>query len=176
MTHPSPQGRNSIIKTSCVLPGGWRREVTHRERLRFPRWGLRVRKSSTWELAGEFPRPHPDLLSETLVAEAGSAPGLGVSPRGGNGNPPQYSCLGNAPNGGAQRATERGWQRVGHDREAEVSQLVFNKPSEWVWRLLRLQTLDVGRCWGYVDVRPTDKTSETLSILWAHLLGSATAL
>ena len=67
-----------------------------------------MRKSSTWELAGEFPRPHPDLLSETLVAEAGSTPEVGASPRGGHGNPPQYSCLGTALDGGALQARRVG--------------------------------------------------------------------
>ena len=35
-------------------------------------------------------------------------PGLGVSPRGGNGNPPQYSCLGNPMDRGAWPATVHG--------------------------------------------------------------------
>ena len=35
----------------------------------------------------------------------GLIPGLGGSPGGGNGNPLQYSCLGNAMDRGAWRAT-----------------------------------------------------------------------
>ena len=35
----------------------------------------------------------------------GSVPGLGRSPGEGNGNPLQYSCLGNFVDRGAQRAT-----------------------------------------------------------------------
>ena len=42
-------------------------------------------------------------------------PGLGRSSRVGNGNPPQYSCLGNPMDRGVWRATTRGSQRVGHD-------------------------------------------------------------
>ena len=37
--------------------------------------------------------------------DAGSIPGLGRSPRGGNGNPVQYSCLGNPMDRGAWPAT-----------------------------------------------------------------------
>ena len=38
----------------------------------------------------------------------GSIPGLGRSPAGGDGNPPQYSCLGNPMDRGAWRATVHG--------------------------------------------------------------------
>ena len=53
-------------------------------------------------------------------ANAGDAdliPGWGRSPRGGNGNPLQYSCLGNPMDRGAWRATVYGvgksWTSVG---------------------------------------------------------------
>jgi len=39
------------------------------------------------------------------VGEAGLIPGSGRSPGGGNGNPLQYSCLGNLKNRGAWWAT-----------------------------------------------------------------------
>ena len=39
------------------------------------------------------------------VRDAGSIPGLGRSPRGGNGNPLQYSCLENPMDRGAWWAT-----------------------------------------------------------------------
>ena len=39
------------------------------------------------------------------VGDAGSIPGLGRSPREGNGNPLQYSCLENSKDNGAWRAT-----------------------------------------------------------------------
>ena len=42
-------------------------------------------------------------------------PGSGRSPGGGNGNPLQYSCLGNSMDRGAWRATVHGVARVGHD-------------------------------------------------------------
>ena len=40
--------------------------------------------------------------------EAGSVPGLGRSPGGGNGNPRQYSCLGNPMDRGAWWAAVHG--------------------------------------------------------------------
>ena len=48
---------------------------------------------------------------KNLLANAGDAgliPGSGRSPGGGNGNPLQYSCLGNPMDRGAWRATVRG--------------------------------------------------------------------
>ena len=42
------------------------------------------------------------------IRDVGSIPGLGISPREGNGNPPQYSCLENPVDGGAWRATVHG--------------------------------------------------------------------
>ena len=39
------------------------------------------------------------------VREVGSIPGLGRSPGGGNGNPLQYSCLGNPMDRGAWQVT-----------------------------------------------------------------------
>ena len=63
------------------------------------------------------------LVVENLSAEAGgirdrgSVPGLGRSPGGVNGNPLQYSCLGNPMNRGAWQATvHRGmknWTQLG---------------------------------------------------------------
>ena len=42
------------------------------------------------------------------AAESGSIPGLGGSPGEGNGNPLQYSCLGNPVDRGAWQATVHG--------------------------------------------------------------------
>ena len=42
------------------------------------------------------------------IRDAGSIPGLGRSPRGGHGNPLQYSCLENPMDRGAWRATIHG--------------------------------------------------------------------
>ena len=43
--------------------------------------------------------------------DTGSMPGSGRSPREGNVNPLQYSCLKNSMDGGAWRATVRGFAR-----------------------------------------------------------------
>ena len=55
----------------------------------------------------------------------GLIPGLGRSPRGGNGNPPQYSCLKNP----------KGLPRVGHSRATKQQQFSFYK-SKWNVRSL----------------------------------------
>ena len=60
-----------------------------------------------------FPR---DSVVKNLPAnagDAGSIPGLGRSPEERNGNPLQYSCLGNSRDRGAWSL--RGCKRAGHD-------------------------------------------------------------
>ena len=50
-------------------------------------------------------------MIKNLPAKAGDVcliPGLGKSPGGGNGNPLQFSCLGNPMNRGAWQATVHG--------------------------------------------------------------------
>ena len=42
------------------------------------------------------------------LEDMGSIPGLGSSPGEGNGNPLEYSCLGNPTDRGARRATVHG--------------------------------------------------------------------
>ena len=49
------------------------------------------------------------------VRDMGSTPGLGISPRGGHGNPLQYSCLENSMDRGAG-----GLQSIGH-KELDVT-------------------------------------------------------
>ena len=48
------------------------------------------------------------------VRDAGLIPELGRSPGGGNGNPPQFSCLGNPTDRGAWRLQSMWSQRVRH--------------------------------------------------------------
>ena len=52
-----------------------------------------------------FPGGSDNKESESNVGDTGSIPGLGRSPGGRNGNPLQYSCLGNLMDRGAWRAT-----------------------------------------------------------------------
>ena len=49
------------------------------------------------------------------AGDSGSIPGSGRSPGEGNGNPLQYSCLGNPMDRGDWWAIVQGPQRVGHD-------------------------------------------------------------
>ena len=49
------------------------------------------------------------------AGDLGSTPGSGRSPGGGNGNPLQYSCLGNPSNRGAWRPQSRGYKELAHD-------------------------------------------------------------
>ena len=53
------------------------------------------------------------------VGDVSSVPGLGRSPGEGNGNPLQYSCLGNPMDRGARWATVHGIVRVRHDLTVE---------------------------------------------------------
>ena len=57
---------------------------------------------------------------KSLPANAGDAggagliPGSGRSPGGGNGNPPQYSCLEHSTDKGAWHVIVHGVQKIGH--------------------------------------------------------------
>ena len=51
--------------------------------------------------------------------DMGSIPGLERSPEGGNGNPLQYSCLGDPMDRGDWGIQSMGSKRVGHDLATE---------------------------------------------------------
>ena len=75
------------------------------------------------------------------AVDAGSIPRSGRSPGGGNGNPLQYSCLGNPKDRGAWWATVHGviksWTWL---RASLIAELVKNLPAmqeTWVWFLGR---------------------------------------
>ena len=57
---------------------------------------------------GGFPGSSDGNESACSVGDLGWIPGLGRSPGEGNGNPLQYSCLGNPTDGGAWQATVHG--------------------------------------------------------------------
>ena len=63
-------------------------------------------RSPIWLLG--FPGGSEGKASACNVGDLGSIPGLGTSSGEENGNPPQYSCLENAMNGGALYATVHG--------------------------------------------------------------------
>ena len=63
-----------------------------------------------------FPHSSAGKESSCKAGDLGSIPGSGRFPREGNGNPLQYSCLGNPMDGGAWQATVHGvtknWTRL----------------------------------------------------------------
>ena len=66
-------------------------------------------------------------------------PGSGRSPRKGNGNPLQYSCLKNPMNRGAWRATVHKIARVGHNLQTKQQQVYYNDdkfPNTWFRRYI----------------------------------------
>ena len=65
-----------------------------------------------------FPSSSVGKESAGNAEDPGLIRGLGRSPGEGNGNPLQYSCLGNSMDRGAglQRLQALGSQRAGHDR------------------------------------------------------------
>ena len=63
--------------------------------------------------------------SPSNAGDAGSIPGLRRSPGEGNGNPVQYSCLGNPMDGGVWQATVPALQRVGPDLATKQQQLCY---------------------------------------------------
>ena len=48
------------------------------------------------------------------AGDVSSIPGSGRSPGEGNGNPPQYSCLGNSMDRGVHGVTKRDWTESTH--------------------------------------------------------------
>ena len=61
----------------------------------------------------DFPGGLGSKESACNAGDSGSIPGFGISPRGGNGDPLQYSCLANPTGREAQRAPVHGV--VGHN-------------------------------------------------------------
>ena len=55
------------------------------------------------------------------AVDVGLIPGSGRSPRGGNGNPLQYSCLGNPGTEEPGWLQSKGLQRVRHDSVTEYA-------------------------------------------------------
>ena len=75
----------------------------------------------THDTVSGFPR---SLSGKEIACNAGDSsliPGLGRSPIERNGNPLQYSCLGNAMDRGACQSTAHGPQNIGHDWATEYT-------------------------------------------------------
>ena len=62
------------------------------------------------------------------AGDVGSVPGLGISPGEGNGNPLQYSCLGNPMDRGTWLAIVLGVTKIGHDLATQQQQRVYVNP------------------------------------------------
>ena len=71
-----------------------------------------------------FPDGSVVQKSSANVGDASSIPGSERSPREGNGNPLQYSCLGKPMDRGAWQTTVHGVERVGHDLVTKQQQTV----------------------------------------------------
>ena len=70
---------------------------------------------STYTYIQSFPGGSVGEESACNAGDTGLIPGSGRSPGEGNGNPLQYSCLGNPMDRGAQPVAVHGVIRVGHD-------------------------------------------------------------
>ena len=111
------------------------------------------------------PKGFPQLLSGKESAcnagDPGSNPGSGVSPAGGNGNPLQYSCRGNA--------TDRGvWQATVHGVMKSLTQLSnwvhtylnYNEGSACLWIVCQLPHPHIHVLWG----------NQIIYIFWNNLV------
>ena len=67
------------------------------------------------------------------AGDAGLNLGLGRSSGKRNGNPPQYSCLGNPTDRGTGGQQSKGLQKVRHDWATEQSQQHHHTQNVWEW-------------------------------------------
>ena len=67
----------------------------------------------------------PGKESTCNAGDAELIPGSGGAPGKGNGNPLQYSCLGNPMDRGAWQAAVHGVAKVGHDFETKQDTCVY---------------------------------------------------
>ena len=100
----------------CCSPWGHRKSdmaerLNWTELIWFQKLILKLKVTSYWKWAGK-----ESACNTGDTGDVGLIPGSGRSPGEGNGNPPQYSCLGNLLDRGAWRATVQGSQRVGQKR------------------------------------------------------------
>ena len=73
-----------------------------------------------------FPGGSDGKESACNVGDPGSIPGLGRSPGEGNGNPFQYSCLGNPWTEEPGRLQSMGLQRVRHNLLSKQQQVLLS--------------------------------------------------
>ena len=80
---------------------------------------IHVLFSVTYVTLSSFPGGSAVKNLPVDVGDVVSIPGWGRYTGEGNGNPLQYSCLGNSMDKGVWRATAHGSQRVGHNSATE---------------------------------------------------------
>ena len=105
---------------TCTTPPGW---TSRPARAMTAFLGLLSQSTATAPWTFSFHRIYQDFFYFKAIGNMGLIPGLGRSPRVGNGNPLGYSCLGNSKDRGAWWTTVHhgvaksttGVQRVGHD-------------------------------------------------------------
>ena len=106
MVHPKPP-RNNLFIVSIVLPLPEYHIVGIIQCTVFSDWFL-LFSNMHLRFIYIFPGSSDGKEPACNVGDLGSIPGLGRSPREGNGNPLQYSCLENSMGRGAWRATVHG--------------------------------------------------------------------
>ena len=85
----------------------------------------------------DFPGDSDSKASAYNVGELGLIPGSGISTGEGNGNPPQYSCLGNPMDGGA-------WWPTVHGVAKSWTRLVFlTSYLHWLMQVYEIQLIFV---------------------------------
>ena len=84
-----------------------------------------------WWLSGK----EPTCQCRRHRGDPGLIPGSGRSPGEGNGNPLQYSCLGNPMDKGSWRATVHELQRVGHNLTSDHKHDLFFIDKFRIWNL-----------------------------------------
>ena len=86
-----------------------------------------------WWLSGK--ESHGNAGDRGDSGDSGSIPGLGKSPGGGDGNPLQYSCLGNSMDRDAGRLQSTGFQRVGNDWErwTALNIMICGPITQFLW-------------------------------------------
>ena len=103
--HESKKSENNP-NTQCSLPDERLNEMWYVHTMGFP--------------GGSVVKNPPATAGDT--GDLGSIPGSGRSSEGENGNPLQYSCLGDPMDWGAWQATDHGVARVRHNWVAEHTQ------------------------------------------------------
>ena len=111
------------LPTGIRLSWSWRGKVAVERNEIWQVDGAQARKRTLYFLQWGFPCSLVGKESACNAGYTGLIPGSGRSPREGNSNPLQYSCLENPMDREALQATVHGVTRVGHDLTSKPSPL-----------------------------------------------------